>query len=235
MDRDELMLWERWSQERSASCRDALILHYSPWARLVARDVYVRVYLMRDAWRDCVQNALIGLIEAIERFDPNRGVAFRPFARFRVRGAVFDGLRVLQESHVEIAHLAKDHNVLVRERAESLLPQDGEDSVDAFVTMTVGIGLGFLLDNQSIPRSLESHDAYAELEKTQLTARISEEIAQLPARDRSIIVLHYFHQLSFIDIAEQLGVTKGRISQLHKRALERLRLSLRGRSMSIDG
>jgi RNA polymerase sigma factor for flagellar operon FliA len=88
VDSDEQTLWLRWRQERTSATRDALIVHYSPWARQVARDVFMRVYFMRDAWHDCVQNALMGLMEAIERFDPDRGVEFRPFARFRVRGAV---------------------------------------------------------------------------------------------------------------------------------------------------
>jgi RNA polymerase sigma factor for flagellar operon FliA len=229
VDSDERIMWLRWRQERNTAARDALIVHYSPWARLVARDVYMRVYLMRDAWHDCVQNALLGLMDAIERFNPERGIAFQSFARLRVRGAVFDGLRVLRSSHLELGYGVGGRATAARDRVESLNEDSDADPLEAFIATTVGLGLGFLLDMQSMPGRAQPPDAYAELEKAQLSAAVSESLDQLPERDRSIMVLHYYHQLSFVEIAEQLGVTKGRISQLHKRALERLRCCLRER------
>ncbi|GGA15832.1 sigma-70 family RNA polymerase sigma factor [Dyella caseinilytica] len=232
MDSDEQVLWLRWRQARTPDVRDALIVHYSPWARQVARDVFMRVYLMRDAWHDCVQNALMGLMEAIERFDPDRGVAFQPFARLRVRGAVFDGLRVLRNVHLELGYDAAHRSALAKDRAESLHEEGYEDPLEAFIATTVGLGIGFLLDMQSMPSHMQSADAYAALEKAELSAAVSESLDQLAERERAIVVLHYYHQLSFVDIAEQLGVTKGRISQLHKRALENLRCRLRERVMT---
>jgi RNA polymerase sigma factor FliA len=223
------MLWQRWQQERSAATRNALIVHYSPWARLVARDVYLRVYLLKDAWHDCVQNALLGLMEAIERFDATRGVPFHPFARLRVRGAVFDGLRALRETHVELGHALKERYAAPQERVDSLLEDEGGDPLEAFIAATVGLGLGFLLDMQSMPGAADPSDAYAELEKAQLSTAVSESLDQLPERDRAIVVLHYYHQLPFVDIASRLGITKGRVSQLHKRALQQIRNSLRER------
>lgn len=232
VDSDEQTLWLRWRQERTPATRDALIVHYSPWARQVARDVFLRVYLMRDAWHDCVQNALMGLMEAIERFDPERGVAFQPFARLRVRGAVFDGLRVLRNVHLELGYDAPGRGALARERVASFEEDRSDDPLEAFITTTVGLGLGFLLDMQSMPGRIQPPDAYAELEKAELSATVSESLDLLPERERAIVVLHYYHQLSFVDIADQLGVTKGRVSQLHKRALERLRAFLRERVMT---
>jgi RNA polymerase sigma factor for flagellar operon FliA len=225
VDNDEHILWRHWQQERSVAARDALIVHYSPWARAVARDVYLRVYLMRDAWHDCVQNALLGLMEAIERFDPLRGIAFRPYARLRVRGAVFDGLRVLRNVHLGLSY---DMAQAAKERVESLGEDDG-DPLENFIATTVGLGLGFLLDTQSMPGRMQPADAYAELEKAELSAAVSESLDRLSERERAVVVMHYYHQLPFVTIAERLGVTKGRISQLHKSALERLRCCLRER------
>jgi RNA polymerase sigma factor FliA len=229
-DSDEQILWLRWRQEPTSATRDALIVHYSPWARQIARDVFMRVYLMRDAWHDCVQNALVGLIEAIERFDPERGIPFQPFARLRVRGAVFDGLRILRNVHLELGYEIGHRVTLAKERVESLAEESSEDPLEAFIATTVGLGLGFLLDMQSMPGSSQPADAYAELEKAELSAAVSESLDQLSDRERAIVVLHYYHQLSFVDIANQLGLSKGRISQLHKRALERLRSCLRERA-----
>jgi RNA polymerase sigma factor for flagellar operon FliA len=231
-DGDENILWLRWQQEHSTAVRDALIVHYSPWARVVARDVYLRVYLMLDAWHDCVQNALIGLMDAIERFDPSRGVPFKPFARWRVRGAVFDGLRMLRNVHLELGHDAPFRAAAARERVESFREEEGGDSFENFVAATVGLGLGFLLDMQSMPGHMQPADAYAELEKAELSAAVSNSLDRLTERERMVVVLHYYHQLPFVEIAEQLGVTKGRVSQLHKSALERLRSCLRERVMT---
>lgn len=232
MDSGEDILWLRWQEERSTAARDALIVHYSPWARVLARDVYLRVYLMRDSWHDCVQNALIGLMDAIERFDPNRGVPFKPFARLRVRGAVFDGLRALRNVHLELGHDAPFRAAAAKERVESLHEDNGGDPLENFIATTVGLGLGFLLDMQSMPGGMQPADAYAVLEKAELSAAVSESLDRLTERERAVVVMHYYHQLPFVEIAEQLGVTKGRISQLHKRALERLRCCLRERVMA---
>lgn len=232
VDGDEDILWGRWQQERSTATRDALIIHYSPWARVVARDVYLRVYLMLDSWHDCVQNALIGLMDAIERFDPTRGVPFKPFARLRVRGAVFDGLRVLRNVHLELGHDAPFRAAAAKERVESFRGEEGDDSLETFIAATVGLGLGFLLDMESMPGHMQPADAYAELEKAELSAAVSHSLDRLTERERMVVVLHYYHQLPFVEIAEQLAVTKGRVSQLHKSALERLRSCLRERVMT---
>ncbi|GLQ92740.1 sigma-70 family RNA polymerase sigma factor [Dyella acidisoli] len=231
MDSDEHILWVHWQQERSTAARDALIIHYSPWARVIARDVYLRVYLMHDAWHDCVQNALLGLMEAIERFDPTRGIAFQPYARLRVRGAVFDGLRVLRSLHLGLRYDMVQHAEAAKERVESLSDGNG-DPLEDFIATTVGLGLGFLLDTQSMPGRMQPADAYAELEKAELSAAVSESLDQLSERERAVVVMHYYHQLPFVEVAKRLGVTKGRISQLHKSALERLRCCLRERVMA---
>lgn len=222
MDSCEQTLWQRWREGREAAARDALVVKYSPWTRLVARDVYMRIHSLDDIWSDCVQNALVGLLEAIDRFDPFRGASFQTFARYRVRGAVFNGLRTLRES------LARGTRVpyrveAVRDRLESFENDESSDPLDAFVAVTVGLGLGFLLDSASFPGSEAVADAYAELEKAELAKAVLDSLPLLGEREQTILTLHYYHYLPFVDVAAQLGVTKGRVSQLHKRALEQLR------------
>lgn len=217
-------LWKRWHEGREIVARDALILAYAPWARTVARDVFMRVRFMGDAWHDCVQNALIGLMEALDRFEPERGVAFQTYARYRVRGAVFNGLRNLRESMAQSAH-SHEQTQAVRDRLESF-EDDGLDSLESFVASTVGLGLGFILEAASFPGLSGQPDAYAELEKDQLRRAIVNQLPSLGEREQMIVIMHYYHHISFVEIASQLGVTKGRISQLHKRALEHLRCKL---------
>jgi RNA polymerase sigma factor for flagellar operon FliA len=219
---EESALWDLWRSQRDAVAREKLVARYSAWARQVARGVYRRIYALGDAWEDCAQNALIGLIEAIDRFDPARGVEFEPYARHRVRGAVFNGLRQLRESLAQGA-VSRSEAQVARERIESLQEEGEDNPFDAFVATTIGLGLGFLLDVQSLPDPSAQSDAYSMAERAQAEAELSRSVEALPDRERLVLTLHYYHHVPFVQIAEHLGITKGRVSQLHKRALGRLR------------
>lgn len=226
MDTEERLLWEQWRDQGDSNARSRLITKYSSWARLVARSIYTRIYALGDAWEDCSQNALIGLLEAVDRYDPERGVHFELYARHRVRGAVFNGLRLLRESLAQGPRERTNHEV-IRDRIESLRAEEFEDPLDAFVSTTVGLGLGFLLEAHSLPGQESLSDAYAATEHAQQEAAMTQGVELLPERERMILVLHYYHHVPFVQVALQLGVTKGRVSQLHKQALERLRVHLK--------
>ena len=212
-----------WRERRDVAARDALVLKYSPWARMLARDVYLRVYLMRDAWHDCTQNALLGMLDAMERFDPSVGAAFSTYARARVRGAVFDGLRVLTESR------PRTEGSIPAERMESLMMNDDDDPLESFVATTAALGLGFLIEAQSIPTQVDvaGLSYYADAERDSLLHAVTRRLDQLRDRERTILTLHYYHQIPFVEIAQRLQVTKGRVSQLHRQALIQLRRLLK--------
>lgn len=221
MDANESQLWEHWAGERDEASRDALILLHAPWARLVARDVFLRVRSRNTEWSEFTQNATLGLIEAVDRYDPGRGVEFRTFARHRVRGAVFNGLRQLWNQGNVVAHEPR------LERSESFDEGD-EDALDSFVSWTVGVGIGYLLDASALPEADESSSGpYATLERNRRSELLREVVRVLPDRESMILTLHYFQHMPFVEIAACLGVTKGRISQLHKQGIDRLREHLR--------
>jgi RNA polymerase sigma factor for flagellar operon FliA len=196
---------------------------------MVARDVYMRIHSIGDDWQDCAQNALIGLMEAVDRFDPHRAVNFQTFARHRVRGAVFNGLRQLRESLA--GSRSTTGYIPIRDRFDSLDSDEPGDACDAFVDTAIGLGLGFLLEAQSFPAAAATLDAHAELEMEQLGRSVLESMAQIGEREQTILTMHYYHHVSFVEIASHLGVTKGRVSQLHKRALEQLRAAIGSRVM----
>lgn len=229
MEANESQLWERWVEERDGASRDALILMHAPWARLVARDVFLRVRSRNTEWGEFAQNATLGLIEAVDRYDPARGVEFRTFARHRVRGAVFNGLRQLWDKGIVNA---RDSTL---ERSESL-DEEGEDPFESFVSWTVGVGIGHLLDVASLPGTdANASGPYASLEHDQRCELLRELVRLLPTREAMIVTLHYFQHIPFIEIAELLNLTKGRISQLHKQSIKRLRECLREYSDDLDG
>ncbi|GAB3040468.1 RNA polymerase sigma factor FliA [Oleiagrimonas citrea] len=225
MEQEERQLWEQWIADRDIEARNALVVYHADWSRLVARDVLVRVRVAQADWADFVQNATIGLIEAVERFDPGMGVSFRSYARHRVRGAVFDGLKDLRSAAYR-PYQPKSAQVL-GDRVQSLTEGETEDDpVDAFVRLTISLGIGVLLNSDSIPQEAEG-TPYTHAERSQMRSMASDAIARLPVRQRDIVRLHYFQHMPFVDIAEMYGVSKGRISQLHRQALDRLRDALR--------
>lgn len=229
MDANESQLWEHWVGERDRTSRDALILLHAPWARLVARDVFLRVRSRNTEWGEFAQNATVGLIEAVDRYDPVRGVEFRTFARHRVRGAVFNGLRQLWDRGV-----ANTRDSIL-ERSASLDEADG-DPLECFVSWTVGVGIGHLLDVTSLPGADGyPRGPYATLEHDQRCELLRELVRLLPDREAMIITLHYFQHIPFVDIAGLLNLTKGRISQLHKQAIKRLRECLREYADDLEG
>lgn len=228
MDANESQLWERWVGERDKASRDALILMHASWARLVARDVFLRVRSRNTEWSEFTQNATLGLIEAVDRYDPERGVEFRTFARHRVRGAVFNGLRQLWAQGIVAAN---DSNLA---RSESL-SEDGDDPLESFVSWTVGVGIGYLLDVASLPEGdVYSRGPYATLEHDQRRQLLKELVGLLPERESMILTLHYFQHIPFVEIARLLNITKGRVSQLHKQGIQRLRECMRGYANDLE-
>lgn len=229
VDIPEKELWHRWTGQRERCARDALIQLHASWARLVARDVYLKVRIRDAEWADYVQNATIGLIESIDRYEPWRSVDFRTYARHRVRGAVFNGLR----------HLASDSfgqpGRVPEERSASLKGDGESDPLQAFVSWTVGLGIGHLLEVASLPDDRDRRgDPYAAAARDQLSELLHEAIEQLPEREKLILTMHYLQHTAFVDIASHMQLTKGRISQIHRQAIEKLRDRMRMHAMAED-
>jgi len=219
---EEQQLWTRYRSGNDAESHQRLFFHYVPWARAVARDVYRRVRIPQMEWADYAQNATVGLLQAMTRFDAGRGIDFAAYAKPRVRGAVFNGLRsFLAESR------ARNDNNRWHERAASF-DDSSEDPLDQMISSVTGLGLGFLLDANATTELLASQsDASMVAEREQMDVLLAGSVARLPEKERLVVTLHYHEHMPFTDIAELLGLTKGRISQLHKAALERIRAQLR--------
>lgn len=207
-----------------AGLRNELICEHLEWARRVARGVYLRLRIPAVDWADYVQAATVGLIEAAQRYDDRHGVPFRAFALRRVRGEVFNSLR----SYIRGATAMTPYDALL-ERAESL-EADEADPLQRFTQLVGGLGTGLLLELGSMPvdQSLPC-PGYGAVEQQQLQRVLSNAVELLPERERFIVSMHYLQQIPFVDIAALLQITKGRVSQLHKRAMQRLRDAVRGR------
>lgn len=228
---DALMaLWREFADTRSLSLRNQLIEAHLVLARTQAAMLFRHRGSLGVEFADYLQFATMGLIEAIDRFDPARGVQFASFATQRIRGAVLNSLAAMSEEYQQL-DLRKR---MRQERAESLRPAapstGGQpDPFARLADMAIGLALSHLLEGSSMlqpdegPGSAYHQHFYDAARERELRESLSRLVMSLPEQERRVIRYHYFQNVDFTDIAELLGLSKGRISQIHRRALEMLR------------
>ena len=230
------MLWRVLREAGSTSARERLFTAYLPFARALAG----RQFRSRSGgdveYDDLLQLACAGLLEAIDRFDSTLGVPFKAFAVRRINGSMIDGIAKMNEVREQISF----RNRVQRDRLRSLAsdeagPVPRDRAMETLVDMAVGLALGFMLEGTMLYHKESdpgiATTAYDSLAWKELVQRAAGEIARLPERDRRIIELHYQEEVTFEQIAALFGLTKGRISQLHKAAM----LLLRKRLSAVAG
>lgn len=207
------------------AARQQLIAHYLPYARMIAATLYRTRYHDEIEFADYLQLASVGLIEAIDRFDPARGVQFRSFAAWRMRGAVLNGLDAQTEKQQQIAVRRR----MREERLASLKQHAGAETPDHIFRRLAEIGIGLaltcLLDGTGMIEADPNASAepyYRGMEFVQLRTRLLGLLGALPQREQQVIRYHYLQETPFVQIAAMLGITKGRVAQLHHQALRRL-------------
>ena len=252
MDEATRRLWRRCKEGRDASAREELVLANLPLVRFIVRRLPVA--LLPDLGEeDLVSVGALALLRSVDDFDPERGVAFATFAVPRIRGAVLDELR----AHDRVPRSVRQRARAI-ERARRALAQDGlatpsldeigretglaPDEIERTVA-AAGLRPQWSLDGQGRTAS-EGGDRgllggaadptapppLAALLADERKALLAEAVEALPEADRRVVTLHYQRDVRFKDIARRLAVTKARVSQIHARALGRLREHLSGPS-----
>jgi RNA polymerase sigma factor for flagellar operon FliA len=200
----------------------------------IAAGIYRRRVNNTVGFEDYLQLGRVGLLEAIDRYDPAREASFATFANYRIRGAILNGLEKATES---AAQAADRRRARMRDRTQSLEHDEDrqeEGTSDPFagmVDMTIMLAMGYVLedDGQWNPAGAESAaDPYRSLHLERVRARLNLLVDALPERERLIVRCHYFEHMEFQAIAAMLEVTKGRVSQLHARALKLIREGYEG-------
>jgi RNA polymerase sigma factor FliA len=234
--------WERWHASRDATSRDRLIVHYSPLVKFVAGRVGAGLPSSVDSG-DLVSAGIFGLIDAVERFDPERGVKFETFAVPRIRGAVLDGLRSLDWVPRSVRSRAREVEAAFSELEGRLgrAPSDDElathlklsgDELARWLTSIASTTVGPLdraLAAGAEPRALtgETPDSpSATVEEHEVRRLVKVEVRRLPERERTVMTLYYDEGLTLAEIGSVLGVTESRISQIHTKAVLQLRSRL---------
>lgn len=224
-----------WSDYRRGieTAREQLLEKYLPFAKRLAASLYAKRAVDDIEFGDYLHLAYIGLLEAMQRYRHDAAAQFVTFASYRIRGAVLNGIPQMTEVGDQIAYA---HRVR-RERTESLLEQQGEapTNLAGMLNLVVNLALIYQIDElleadeQSLQSSSEPYGSHA---YDEMQSRLKDIVARLPERERKIIHYHYFHQVAFDEIAVLLDITKSRVSQLHKRAIDDIRNTLRSSRLS---
>ena len=229
----------------SAARREARVSRYMPQVNYIARRIHDRLP-PQVPLADLVQAGAVGLLDAIERFDPSRGVAFGAYAAFRIRGAILDSLREIDWSPRELRHTARQveaagahlEQQLGRSATEAEISEFLELPLQAFRRLLAEIkGLDlFPLDGDHEERrarrwSREVPDtrqegAYQRCLRRELHDLLAAAIERLPQHEQRVLALYYGEELTMKDIGRLLGVGESRVSQIHSLALLTLRRRL---------
>ena len=233
-----------------ASGRDELIIRYSPLIKFIANRLAMRLPPHIDV-NDLISSGVLGLIDAIEKYDSSREARFKTYAEFRIRGAMLDELRAMDwiprsvrqrynkienafsRIEQELGRSATDEEV-----AESL----GVDIVEFQDMLSRSAGLAILSLEDVIDRGTDGEggrtlfDTLAGLEEADPEARhafeelkglLAQAIDALPERERLVLSLYYHEEMSMKEIGSVLEVTESRISQIHSKAISRIRGRIR--------
>ena len=242
-------LWQRCKEEDDPRARERLVVAYSPLVKYVASRMASGLPSHVDEG-DLISYGLIGLIGAIERYEPDREVKFETFAVARIKGAIIDELRSLdwvprsvraKARQVEKAHVALE-NQLQRAPSEEEVAAKLDVDVEEYRTYLLEIanssvlalddlwtlgdpdgGQVSLLDTIRDPAAV---DPQAEIDSAEIKDRLAGAIESLPERERLVVALYYYESLTLREIGEVLGVTESRVSQLHTKAVISLRARL---------
>ena len=251
LDEDKVReLWGRYKFQGDKAARDRLILAYSPLVKYVAGRMSNGLPSHIEE-SDLISYGLLGLIGALERFDPDREIKFETYAISRIKGSIIDELRSLDWVPRSVRSKAREiekccaglENRLQRAPTDQEIADELHISVPEFqqsltqIANTSIVALDELWsisgsdgDQAALIDTLEdpkSRDPSRMLDLSEMKARLAAAIDALPKREKIVIALYYYENLTLREIGEVLGVTESRVSQLHTKAILRLKGRLR--------
>ncbi len=222
--------------------RDALIQETLPLIKHIAHRVAIRLPSNVEI-RDLINAGVLGLMDAIEKFEPERNVKFKTYAEVRIRGAILDSLRDLDWAPRSLRKKSKDLERMYADLSQKLgRPatdeevseamgeniEDFHELVDQLHGLTIG-SFENLSDSEDSENYINyypddgSNDPYMKFESNELTRLLAEAIEELPEKERLVLSLYYFEEFTMKEIGALLGVNESRVSQLHTKATLRLR------------
>ncbi len=237
-------LWEDYARLKTSELREKLILEYAPLVKVVAGRL--SMYLGYNVeYEDLVSYGFFGLIDAIDKFDKNKEVKFETYASLRIRGAILDQIRKMDWIPRTIRQRQKQIDTAMKE----LEQRNGRPATDAELAAYMGISEDEFLDwqNQVKADNIISLNEYVEqgndisseksvssgfetpesvVEKGELKQMLEESLELLTDKEKKVILLYYYEELTLKEISRVLEVSESRISQLHTKALQKMKTKM---------
>jgi RNA polymerase sigma factor for flagellar operon FliA len=226
--------------------QERVLLEHLPIVRFLARRIHERLPQHVDI-EDLVSAGVVGLMDAFAKFDPAKKVQFRSYAQFRIRGAILDSLRTLDWSPRELRRKGRAVEEAIRVITARLGRAPGENEIAAEMEMSLdeyqqllgdlkGLEIGTLHVERNensgeeelayVPGKPEDDPLFHCL-RGELEERLTDAIAHLPDRERLVMTLYYYEEMTMREIGLALGVVESRVSQVHASAVVHLRAALR--------
>jgi RNA polymerase sigma factor for flagellar operon FliA len=237
-------LWEEYSRRRTAEVREKLIIEYAPLVKIVAGRL--SMYLGYNVeYDDLVGYGVFGLIDAIDKFDYGKGIKFETYASLRIRGTVLDQIRkmdwiprslrqkqkkidaAMNKLELELGRPATDEE-LAKEigiSEDELLNWQGQANVTNVISLDEFVDTSGEKNVESVGvNTFETPEEV--IEKDELKKLLAESLETLTDREKKVILLYYYEELTLKEISLVLEVSESRISQLHTRALQKMKTKL---------
>ncbi len=248
-------LWRRYKDNGDPRARERLVLAYSPLVKYVAGRMSSGLPAHVEE-ADLISYGLLGLISAIERFEPAREIRFETFAITRIKGSIIDELRSLdwvprsvrakareiERANAKLEHklhraptdqeMAAELDIDIEEFQETLVRISNSSVVALDELWTVSDASGDQVSLLDTIQDETAADPAQEMDLTDMKDRLADSIARLPEREKLVVALYYYENLTLREIGEVLGVTESRVSQLHTKAVLRLKSRLQGDSLT---
>lgn len=237
-------LWEDYARLKTPDLREKLILEYAPLVKVVAGRL--SMYLGYNVeYEDLVSYGVFGLIDAIDKFDTNKEVKFETYASLRIRGAILDQIRKMDWIPRTVRQRQRQIDTAMKE----LEQRNGRPATDAEIAAYMGISENEFLDwqNQVKADNIISLNEYVEqgndisseknissgfetpesvIEKSELKQMLEESLELLTEKEKKVILLYYYEELTLKEISQVLEVSESRISQLHTKALQKMKTKM---------
>ncbi|MDE6887677.1 MAG: FliA/WhiG family RNA polymerase sigma factor [Eubacterium sp.] len=237
-------LWEMYQTKRTPELREQIILEYAPLVKVVAGRL--SMYLGYNVeYDDLVSYGIFGLIDAIDKFDMDKEVKFETYASLRIRGAILDQIRKMDW----IPRTVRQKQKKIDEAIKRVEMQTGKTALDEEVARELGVSGEELLEwqsqlkvtnvvslNEFIEQGSEPvmdarHNSHfiqpeEQVQETELKEKLQEAMEQLTEKEKKVILLYYYEDLTLKEISRVLEVSESRISQLHTKALSKMQKTM---------
>lgn len=233
-------LWDQYARTKDLKIREELIVNFLYLVKFVAGRLFTS-YGSHVEFDDLASYGVFGLIDAIDKYDHSRGVKFETYAQLRIRGAIIDHLREIdwlpRSVRQKAKELEKAYSELENELGRSVTDQEISDrlgvTVEEFhkkISTVSTFSLVSLDDLLEQKREIADDDgilaAPDQMEGEELKEALMDNIKLLPDKERRIVELYYFEELTYKEIGKILSISESRVSQLHTKAILKLKIKI---------